>query len=233
MLHSKGGIYRRYIKRPMDFLLSLTALVILSPILLLIAILIKLNLGSPVIFRQKRPGLNEEIFTLYKFRTMTNSRNENGELLPDDIRITKLGKFLRDTSLDELPELINILKGDLSIVGPRPQLVQDIVFMTLKQRKRCEVTPGLTGWAQIHGRNSVTWEEKLEMDLEYIDNITFIKDWKIIFLTVIKVLEREGVSEEGMITAENLGDYLLRIGQIDEKTYLALIEKSREIENIL
>ncbi|MBD3107626.1 sugar transferase [Bacillus sp. AGMB 02131] len=226
-------MYRRYIKRPMDFLLSLTALVILSPILLLIAILIKLNLGSPVIFRQKRPGLNEEIFTLYKFRTMTNSRNENGELLPDDIRITKLGKFLRDTSLDELPELINILKGDLSIVGPRPQLVQDIVFMTLKQRKRCEVTPGLTGWAQIHGRNSVTWEEKLEMDLEYIDNITFIKDWKIIFLTVIKVLEREGVSEEGMITAENLGDYLLRIGQIDEKTYLALIEKSREIENIL
>lgn len=231
MLHSKGGIYSSYIKRPMDFLLSLIAIVILSPILLLIAILVKLNLGSPIIFRQKRPGLNEEIFTLYKFRTMTNSRDENGELLPDDIRITKLGKFLRDTSLDELPELFNILKGDLSIVGPRPQLVKDIVFMSLKQRERCKVTPGLTGWAQVHGRNAVTWEEKLEMDLEYIENITFIKDWKIIFLTVVKVLEREGVSEEGMITAENLGDYLLRVGQIDKKTYLALIKKSREIEN--
>lgn len=230
MAQLKGGTYSRHVKRPMDFLLSLIAIIFLSPLLLFIALLVKVKLGSPIIFKQERPGLNEKIFTMYKFRTMTNKRDEKGELLPDSVRITEFGKFLRATSLDELPELFNILKGDLSIVGPRPQLVEDMMFMTPEQRKRCEVVPGLTGWAQIHGRNSVTWEEKLAMDIEYVKNITFMRDWKIIFLTVIKVLERDGVCEEGMVTAENLGNYLLRTGKIDEKTYIGLLKKSREIE---
>lgn len=156
--------------------MSLIAIIILSPVLLLIAALVKIKLGSPVIFKQKRPGLNEKIFTLYKFRTMTDARDENGMLLPDNVRLTRFGRMLRSTSLDELPELFNILKGDMSFVGPRPQLVKDLVFMTPQQRKRHSVLPGLTGWAQINGRNGITWEEKLELDLEYIKNISFFKD---------------------------------------------------------
>ncbi|AGI38247.1 sugar transferase [Thermoclostridium stercorarium subsp. stercorarium DSM 8532] len=160
----------------MDIVMSLIAIIILSPVLLLIAALVKIKLGSPVIFKQKRPGLNEKIFTLYKFRTMTDARDENGMLLPDNVRLTRFGRMLRSTSLDELPELFNILKGDMSFVGPRPQLVKDLVFMTPQQRKRHSVLPGLTGWAQINGRNGITWEEKLELDLEYIKNISFFKD---------------------------------------------------------
>ncbi|NLN14180.1 MAG: sugar transferase, partial [Tissierellia bacterium] len=176
----RDGIYKRYFKRPMDIVLSLISLIILFPLMLLIAILVRINLGSPVIFKQKRPGLNEEIFTMYKFRTMTDERDENGELLPDSERLTKFGRFLRSTSLDELPEIFNILKGDMSIVGPRPQLIKDMVFMTEEQRKRHTVLPGLTGWAQVNGRNDISWEEKLSLDLEYIDNISFINDLKII-----------------------------------------------------
>ncbi|AGC67169.1 putative sugar transferase EpsL [Thermoclostridium stercorarium subsp. stercorarium DSM 8532] len=168
--------YRKYRKRIMDIVMSLIAIIILSPVLLLIAALVKIKLGSPVIFKQKRPGLNEKIFTLYKFRTMTDARDENGMLLPDNVRLTRFGRMLRSTSLDELPELFNILKGDMSFVGPRPQLVKDLVFMTPQQRKRHSVLPGLTGWAQINGRNGITWEEKLELDLEYIKNISFFKD---------------------------------------------------------
>src|SRR5690554_2980702 len=156
-LPSNQGIYQRYLKRPMDFILSLIALIVLSPVLLVTALLVKIKLGSPVIFKQQRPGLNEKIFTMYKFRTMTDERDENGELLPDSVRLTRFGKFLRSTSLDELPELFNILKGDMSIVGPRPQLVRDMVFMTSEQRKRHDVLPGLTGWAQVNGRNNITW----------------------------------------------------------------------------
>lgn len=228
-IKQQGGIYRNYIKRPMDLILSLIAFIVLIPIFLLIAILVKINLGSPVIFKQKRPGLNEKIFTLYKFRTMTDERDESGELLPDNVRLTKFGKFLRSTSLDELPELFNIIKGDMSIVGPRPQLVKDVVFMTLEQRKRHNVLPGLTGWAQVNGRNSITWEEKLELDLEYVKNITFLRDLKIILMTVSRVFQREGISAEGMDTAEDLGDYLLRKGIIDKQRYEERIKISRQI----
>jgi undecaprenyl phosphate N,N'-diacetylbacillosamine 1-phosphate transferase len=225
----KGGIYRKYFKRPMDIILSLIALIVLSPILLIVALLVRIKLGSPVIFKQQRPGLNEKIFTMYKFRTMTDERDENGELLSDSIRLTKFGRFLRASSLDELPELFNILKGDMSIVGPRPQLVRDMVFMTKEQRQRHSVLPGLTGWAQVNGRNDISWEEKLLLDLEYIDNISFIEDWKIIFMTVIKVFKRDGVSTEGMDTAEDFGDYLLRENKISEFEYEIRMEKANRI----
>lgn len=228
-LPGKGGVYARYFKRPMDFILALIAIIVLSPVLLIVGVLVRTKLGSPVIFKQKRPGLNEKIFTLYKFRTMTDERYENGELLPDSIRLTKFGKFLRSTSLDELPELFNILIGDMSIVGPRPQLIRDMVFMTPEQRQRHSIVPGLTGWAQINGRNGVNWEKKLNLDLEYINNITFLRDWSIIFMTVAKVFKRDGISAEGMETAEDFGDYLLRIGTIDEQKYIEGLEKSKMI----
>jgi len=225
----QGGLYRRYFKRPMDFILSLIAIIVFSPVLLVVAILVRTKLGSPVIFKQKRPGLNEKIFTLYKFRTMTDERDKFGELLPDSERLTRFGKFLRSTSLDELPELFNILKGDMSIIGPRPQLVRDMVFMSTKQRQRHDVLPGLTGWAQVNGRNGVTWEEKLGLDLEYIDDITFLGDWKIIFMTVAKVFKRDGISAEGMDTAEDFGDYLLRTGSINEEKDVECLQESREL----
>ncbi|RIW36168.1 sugar transferase [Bacillus salacetis] len=224
-------MYKRFIKRPMDFILSLIAIIVLSPVLLAVTILVRTKLGSPVIFKQKRPGLNEKIFTMYKFRTMTDERDENGELLPDSVRLTKFGRFLRSTSLDELPELFNILLGDMAIVGPRPQLVRDMVFMTTQQRERHSVLPGLTGWAQVNGRNGVTWEKKLTLDLEYVNNITFLRDCRIILMTVAKVFIRDGISAEGMDTAEDYGDYLLRIGQIDKGTYINGLEKSRKIAN--
>lgn len=203
-------MYRKYIKRLLDFILSLFAIIILSPVLLIVALLVRIKLGSPVIFKQKRPGLNEKIFTLYKFRTMTDAKDEQGNLLPDEIRLTKFGKLLRSTSLDELPELFNILKGDMAIVGPRPQLVRDMVFMTNNQRKRHSVRQGLTGLAQVNGRNNITWEEKINYDLQYIDKITFINDCKIILNTILKVFKREDISTNGMETAEDLGDYLLK-----------------------
>lgn len=229
MKNSKPSIYKRFLKRWMDFILSLIAIIVLSPILLIVAILVRVKLGSPLLFKQKRPGLNEKIFMMYKFRTMTDERDKNGELLPDSVRLTKFGKLLRSTSLDELPELFNILKGDMSIVGPRPQLVRDMVFMSSEQRSRHSVLPGLTGWAQVNGRNAVTWEEKLSLDLEYIRDITFYQDCKIIFLTVTKVFIRDGISADGLDTAEDLGDYLLRRGQIDKKTYSKGIVKSQKM----
>lgn len=201
-LPSNQGIYQRYFKRPMDFILSLIALIILSPVFLVVALLVRINLGSPVIFKQQRPGLNEKIFTMYKFRTMTDERDENGELLPDAVRLTKFGKFLRSTSLDELPELFNILKGDMSIVGPRPLLVQYLPLYNEHQRRRHEVRPGLTGLAQVNGRNAISWEEKFDLDVEYVDNITFINDWKIIFSTLKKVVLREGINSETAATME-------------------------------
>lgn len=215
-LANHGGLYRKYFKRPMDFILSLLAIIVLSPVLLIVAILVRAKLGSPVIFKQKRPGLNEKIFTLYKFRTMTDERDKFGELLPDSVRLTKFGRFLRSTSLDELPELWNIVCGDMAVVGPRPQLVRDMVFMNLEHRHRHSILPGLTGWAQVNGRNGVTWEEKLELDIEYINKISFKEDWKIIFMTVTKVFKRDGISADGMYTAEDFGDYLLRTGRISQ-----------------
>ncbi|HHX94806.1 MAG TPA: sugar transferase, partial [Clostridia bacterium] len=193
---SRCGIYRRFFKRPLDLVLSLCAIIFLSPVFLVIAILVRLNLGSPVIFKQKRPGLNEKIFTLYKFRTMTDARDENGELMPDEDRLTGFGKFLRSTSLDELPELFNILKGDMSLVGPRPLLVQYLPLYNDHQKRRHEVKPGLSGLAQVNGRNVISWEEKFKFDVQYVDNISFIGDLMIIFQTLKKAIMREGINSE-------------------------------------
>ncbi len=212
-------MYRKYIKRMLDFILSLLAIIILSPVLLITALLVKIKLGSPVIFKQQRPGKNEKIFTLYKFRTMTDKKDEKGNLLPDEQRLTRFGKILRSTSLDELPELLNILKGDMAIVGPRPQLIKDMIFMTTEQRKRHTVRQGLTGLAQVNGRNNLTWEEKINYDLKYINKITFFEDCKIILKTIIKVFKREDIETEGMETAEDLCDYLLRTNKISEEEY--------------
>lgn len=199
---SKGGIYKRIIKRPMDFTLSLIAILLLSPILLVVAILVRMKLGSPVLFKQKRPGLNEKIFTMHKFRTMTDEKDENGELLPDSVRLTKFGKFLRSTSLDELPELFNILKGDMSIVGPRPLLVQYLPLYNDHQKRRHDVRPGLTGLAQVNGRNAISWEEKFDLDVKYVDHISFSNDLSIIILTFKKVFAREGINSETAATME-------------------------------
>lgn len=223
------GIYAKYIKRPMDFVLALLALIVLSPVLLIIALLVRIKLGSPVLFKQQRPGKDEKIFTLYKFRTMTDERDENGELLPDSKRLTKFGKILRSTSLDELPELINIIKGDLSIVGPRPLLVKDLVFMNKTQRRRHIVKQGLTGLAQINGRNCIAWEDKFSYDLQYIQNITFLGDLKIILTTIKKVLVREGINSEGSATSDDFGDYLLKQNKIGEKEYFQKIEQSKNL----
>lgn len=201
----KKGIYQRFVKRPMDFVLSLIAIVILSPILLIVAILVRTKLGSPVIFKQKRPGLDEKIFTLYKFRTMTDERDENGELLPDSVRLTKFGKLLRSTSLDELPELFNILFGDMSVIGPRPLLVQYLPLYNEHQKRRHEVRPGLSGLAQANGRNAISWEEKFDLDVKYVDNISFFGDWKIIFLTIKKVFVRDGINSE---TSDTMEDFM-------------------------
>ncbi|WP_207735977.1 sugar transferase [Eubacterium sp. 1001713B170207_170306_E7] len=222
-------IYQKYIKRILDITLSGAAIIVLSPVMGVTAILVKKKLGSPVIFKQKRPGKDEKIFTMYKFRTMTDERDEKGGLLPDNVRLTKFGKMLRSTSLDELPELFNIFKGDMSVVGPRPQLIKDLVFMTPEQRKRQTVLPGLTGWAQINGRNDVTWEDKFKYDLEYLENMSFFMDCKIIMKTILKVFVKEGINTEGMDTAEDLGDYLLREKKINISIYNRLIKKSKEM----
>ena len=195
-------MYKKYIKRLLDIFLSLIAIIILSPIFLILWILVKLKLGTPVLFKQERPGLNEKIFTLYKFRTMTDEKDDKGNLLPDEQRLTKFGKFLRSTSLDELPELINIIKGDMSIVGPRPLLVKYLPLYNEKQKHRHDVRPGLTGLAQINGRNSITWEEKFEYDIKYVNNITFFEDCKIILETIIKVFKRDGINQENSATMD-------------------------------
>lgn len=198
----KLGFYEKHIKRPQDFLCALLAIVVLSPVMLITASLVRVKLGSPVVFKQPRPGKNGKIFQLYKFRTMTNARNEKGELLPDEVRLTKFGRLLRSTSLDELPELVNILKGEMSVVGPRPLLVRYLDRYNPHQARRHEVRPGFTGYAQVHGRNAISWEEKFDLDVEYVDHITFLGDWKIIFKTVWTVLKREGISSETSATME-------------------------------
>ena len=197
-----NGFYKKYIKRLMDFILSLMAIVVLSPILLIVAILVRVKLGGPVLFKQERPGLNEKIFMMYKFRTMTDERDVDGELLPDSVRLTKFGRVLRSTSLDELPELFNILKGDMSIVGPRPLLVQYLPLYSDIQKRRHAVRPGLSGLAQISGRNAISWEDKFSLDVEYADSVSFFGDWNIIFLTIKKVFVREGINSESAATME-------------------------------
>lgn len=200
-------MYKKYIKRLLDVVLSFTALLVLSPIILMTAVLVRIKLGSPIIFCQKRPGKDEKIFKMYKFRTMTDEKDENGELLSDEIRLTKFGKILRSTSLDELPELYNILKGEMSIVGPRPLLAKYLPLYNEKQKHRHDVRPGLTGLAQVNGRNAISWEDKFNLDIKYIEKITFISDVKIIFQTVKKVFIRDGISSQTEVTmAEFMGD---------------------------
>lgn len=212
-------MYAKYIKRILDFVLSLCALIVLSPLLLMLIILGAIFMGGNPFFTQQRPGKDEKIFKLIKFRTMDNRKDKNGNLLPDDVRLNKYGRLLRSTSLDELPELINILKGDMAIVGPRPQLVRDMVFMTDEQRKRHSVRQGLTGLAQVSGRNAIKWEDKLEYDLKYIEKITLFGDIKIILKTVVNVFKRDGITEEGMATAADLGDYLLSEKRVSREEY--------------
>lgn len=201
-MEHQAGFYEKHIKRLLDFTLSLLALIVLSPILLITAILVRVKLGSPVIFSQERPGRDGKIFKLYKFRSMTDQRNADGELLPDEQRLTHFGKILRSTSLDELPELWNILRGDMSIVGPRPLLVKYLPLYNAHQARRHAVTPGLTGYAQVHGRNAISWEEKFDLDVYYVDHISFGLDVKILILTVKKVFCREGISSETSATME-------------------------------
>ena len=202
MRTSKGGIYRRFIKRPMDFILSLIAIIVLSPVFIIVAFLVRTKLGSPILFKQQRPGLEGDLFMMYKFRTMTNEKDENGNLLSDSIRLTKFGMLLRSTSLDELPELFNILKGDMSIIGPRPLLVQYLSLYDNHQKRRHEVRPGLSGLAQVSGRNTISWEAKFNLDVEYVDSVNFIDDWKIILLTIKKVFVKEGINSESAATMD-------------------------------
>lgn len=198
----RQGLYEKYIKRPQDLCCAVLALIVFSPVLAITALLVRIKLGSPVIFKQERPGLNGQIFEMYKFRTMTDERDENGELLPDEQRLTSFGKMLRSTSLDELPELINIIKGDLSVVGPRALLVRYLPRYNEEQARRHEVRPGLTGLAQIHGRNAISWDEKFKWDVKYVDNVSFLGDWKIIFDTIKVVLKRDGINSDTSVTME-------------------------------
>ncbi len=230
------GFYEKYIKRVIDVTCAVMAIICLSPLYLVIAMLVWIKLGSPILFTQNRPGLitedgRETIFKMYKFRTMTNERDENGDFLPDEMRLTKFGVWLRRTSLDELPEVFNILNNTLSLVGPRPQLVRDLTFMTKEQRMRHTAKPGLSGLAQINGRNAISWEEKLNWDLKYIQKVSFVEDIQIILKTVMTALiKQEGITEENMATTEDLGDYLLRSKKIDSEFYL---KKQKEAKMII
>ena len=210
-------MYAKYIKRPLDFMLSLCAVSVLSPVLLVLTVLGALIMQGNPFFTQQRPGKNEKIFRLIKFRTMTCAKDEQGELLPDEQRLTKYGKFLRSTSLDELPELFNILKGDMAVIGPRPLLVKYLPYYSQEQKKRHSVRPGLSGYSQAHGRNAVDWDEKLAMDVEYVNNITFLGDVKIIIDTVFSVIRREGISQEGNATMEDFAEYVKAKNNVEVK----------------
>ena len=231
-------MYAGFFKRFFDFILSLFALLVLSPLLLIFTLIGAIAMGGNPFFVQPRPGKkdkngNERIFYLIKFRTMSNKRDENGNLLPDDIRLNGYGRFLRSTSVDELPSLINILIGDISIVGPRPQLVRDMVFMTEEQRRRHDVRPGLTGLAQVNGRNNISWEEKFEWDLRYIDGgVSLFGDVAIILKTVGKVLKRSDTVREGTVSDMDFGDWLVKEGKVDKDTYDEKQKEARELLHI-
>lgn len=231
------GFYEKYVKRAIDVTCATGAIVVFSPIYLGVAVLVRTKLGSPVLFTQDRPGLvgpdgKETVFKMYKFRSMTDERDENGDLLPDEVRLTKFGKWLRNTSLDELPEAFNILNGTMSVIGPRPQLVRDMVFMSKEQRMRHTAKPGLSGLAQVNGRNAISWEDKMNWDLKYIEKVTFKDDLKIILDTVKKAfIKQEGITQDDMATAEDLGDYLLRTEKVDSKDYEIKQEEAKDILN--
>lgn len=225
-------MYKKFFKRPFDIFCAFCALTVLSPVLLILTVLGAIVMKGNPFFTQLRPGKDERIFRLIKFRTMTCEKDATGKLLPDEKRLTAYGKFLRSTSLDELPELINILIGDMSVVGPRPQLVRDMVFMTAEQRKRHTVRPGLSGLAQCNGRNAMSWENKFRYDLQYIEKITFWGDVLIILQTVVKVFQREGITEEGMATAADLGDYLLHKGDVAQDIYDQKQAEAKELMKV-
>lgn len=206
--HKPYGLYEKYFKRLLDLTCGLLALLVFWWLYLIVAVLVRIKLGSPVLFAQERPGKDENIFKLYKFRTMTDAKDENGELLPDEVRLTKFGKTLRATSLDELPEVFNIIKGDMSIIGPRPLLVKYLPYYNEEQHRRHEVRPGLSGYAQAHGRNGVPWDEKFKMDVRYVDRITFLGDIKLIIDTVLSVVKKEGISSSTSATMEDFIDYV-------------------------
>jgi len=225
-------MYAKLFKRPLDFILALIALIVLFPVLLILTVLGAIKMKGNPFFVQPRPGKNERIFKLIKFRTMTGEKDKNGKLLPDKKRLTRYGRFLRLTSLDELPELLNIIKGDMSIVGPRPQLVRDMVFMTEQQRMRHTVRPGLTGLAQVNGRNNISWEEKFENDLQYIENISLIGDIKLILKTVIKVFQRSDTVREGTVSDIDFGDWLLQNGAVEQNEYEEKQNEARELMKV-
>lgn len=226
------SFYQRFGKRAIDLCLSLILLILFWWVLAVVALLVRVKLGRPVLFRQPRPGKNEKIFNLYKFRTMTDERDESGNLLPDEVRLTKFGKALRATSLDELPEVFNILLGEMAIIGPRPQLVRDMVFMTPEQRRRHCVRPGLSGLAQVNGRNAIAWDDKLAYDLDYIEHITFAGDVAIFFKTLAKAfVKQEGITEDGMTTAADYGDYLLAKKRVTREKYDDLQAQAKKLLN--
>lgn len=221
----KMGFYEKYIKRALDVICASCAIIFFSPLYVIIALLVRIKLGSPVLFTQDRPGMldkngKETVFKMYKFRTMTNEKDKDGKPLSDEIRLTKFGKWLRQTSLDELPEAFNILNGTMSVIGPRPQLIRDMVFMNNNQRKRHSAKPGLSGLAQVNGRNAISWEDKIEWDLKYVSKVSFYEDVKVIFSTIQKVfIKQEGITQGDMATAEDYGDYLMRKNIIDFQEY--------------
>lgn len=237
-LQRKMGFYEKYIKRFLDIVLASLAMIVFFWLYLIIALLVKIKLGSPVVFKQPRPGLidpktgKERIFYLYKFRTMTDERDAEGNLLPDEVRLTKFGKWLRATSLDELLETLNIARGDMSIIGPRPQLVRDMVFMTDEQRMRHTARPGLSGLAQVKGRNAISWEEKLNWDLRYIEKVSFFKDLKLVFETVkVALFRHDGITDGENATALDYGDSLLKENKISKEEYDDLLNSAKEIIN--
>lgn len=235
-LERKCGYYELYIKRLMDIVCSVAAIVVFSWLYIIVAVFVRVKLGSPVLFKQPRPGKidprigQEKIFYMYKFRSMSDERDENGNLLSDEIRLGKFGKALRATSLDELPEVFNILRGEMTLVGPRPQLVRDMVFMTDEQRMRHTAKPGLSGLAQVNGRNDITWEEKLNLDLKYIKKVSFLGDVKIIFQTVMKAfVKQEGITDGDMATAYDYGDWLLKKGKVTKEEYEKKQEEAKSL----
>ena len=232
-LERKIGFYEKYIKRFLDIVCSLLFIIVFCWLYAIIAVVVKIKMGSPVIFKQPRPGIikdgKETIFDMFKFRSMTDERDENGELLPDEKRLPKFGAFLRSTSLDELPEVFCILRGTMSVVGPRPQLVRDMVFMSDEQRMRHTAKPGLTGLAQVMGRNAITWEEKLDWDLKYIEKVSFLSDVKILFQTIAAVFKRSGITDGENATALDYGDALLKAGKVSQSQYEALQAHARKL----